>query len=237
MKRLLIPVFLSVALNANAQVLTCIKAQYDLPGGKDYYLETPEQYPEEGTTVISILVGKDGDVIDAQIDSARTTVKDYLQNRDCRRAARRSSFIMSEPADSLQGRIIYTVTKLSKYHVDSLQTELIVGIKESISSMNKKSSHELYKTDNIWTFLELDTRYGFIWQLHFNVNSGVSGSKHIVNANDLRGFSRESVPGRFKLYKTENMYNFILLDTFDGRTWQVQWSYDDKSRGIVEQIK
>ena len=176
---------------------------------------------------------KDGNVIDAQIDSIRTTVKDYFQNRECRLAAWRSSFIMSEPVDSLRGRIIYTVTKLSKYQIDSLQTELIVGIKETISSMNKKSNHELYKTDNIWTFLELDTRYGFIWQLNFSVNNGASGSKRIVNANDLRGFSREIVPGRFKLYKTENMYNFILLDQISGKMWQAQWAMDEENRGII----
>ena len=39
--------------------------------------------------------------------------------------------------------------------------------------------------------------------------------------------------GRFELYKTQNMYNFILLDTSSGATWQVQWSMEPENRGTV----
>tara|TARA_B110000902_G_scaffold202997_1_gene230645 strand:- start:316 stop:900 length:585 start_codon:yes stop_codon:yes gene_type:complete len=37
--------------------------------------------------------------------------------------------------------------------------------------------------------------------------------------------------GRFFLYPTTNIYNFILLDQIDGRTWQVQWNIDKDKRG------
>ena len=36
--------------------------------------------------------------------------------------------------------------------------------------------------------------------------------------------------GRFKLYPTDNSYNFIMVDVIDGRTWQVQWSIDEDKR-------
>ena len=36
--------------------------------------------------------------------------------------------------------------------------------------------------------------------------------------------------GRFFLYPTENIYNFLLLDQIDGRTWQVQWSTEESKR-------
>ena len=36
--------------------------------------------------------------------------------------------------------------------------------------------------------------------------------------------------GRFKLYPTGNMYNFVMVDVIDGRTWQVQWNIDDDTR-------
>lgn len=39
--------------------------------------------------------------------------------------------------------------------------------------------------------------------------------------------------GRFFLYPTSNMYNFILLDQIDGRTWQVQWSTEEKNRMVL----
>ena len=48
----------------------------------------------------------------------------------------------------------------------------------------------------------------------------------------------DSALRRFKLYPTQNIYTFLLLDTINGRTWQVQWSLDNKAvRGIVGEIK
>ena len=44
---------------------------------------------------------------------------------------------------------------------------------------------------------------------------------------------KDTFNGRYELYKTQNLYNFILLDTATGATWQVQWSQDVKSRGIM----
>ena len=36
--------------------------------------------------------------------------------------------------------------------------------------------------------------------------------------------------GRFKLYPTGNMYNFIMVDVINGKTYQVQWSTKKDSR-------
>lgn len=43
----------------------------------------------------------------------------------------------------------------------------------------------------------------------------------------------QKVAPAYKLYKTDNMYNFILLDTESGAVWQPQWSYDANKRGIL----
>ena len=39
--------------------------------------------------------------------------------------------------------------------------------------------------------------------------------------------------GRFILYPTQNIWNFILLDQINGNTWQVQWSIDSQSRLVL----
>ena len=39
--------------------------------------------------------------------------------------------------------------------------------------------------------------------------------------------------GRFFLYPTENIYNFILLDQIDGRAWQVQWNIEKSDRTVL----
>ena len=49
----------------------------------------------------------------------------------------------------------------------------------------------------------------------------------------LNRVNQKAAPG-YKLYKTDNMYNFILLDTESGNVWQAQWSYDADKRGIVK---
>lgn len=36
--------------------------------------------------------------------------------------------------------------------------------------------------------------------------------------------------GRFELYPTKNIYNFILIDTKKGYTYQVQWHTKESSR-------
>ena len=40
--------------------------------------------------------------------------------------------------------------------------------------------------------------------------------------------------GRFKLYPTGNMWNFIMVDVIDGRTWQVQWNIDENKRLVYK---
>ena len=39
--------------------------------------------------------------------------------------------------------------------------------------------------------------------------------------------------GRFKLYPTGNMYNFIMVDVINGRTWQVQWNNSENKRLVI----
>jgi hypothetical protein len=54
--------------------------------------------------------------------------------------------------------------------------------------------------------------------------------------NTLSDISRINIEdeknGRFFLYPTTNIYNFILLDQIDGRTWQVQWGKEEE-RAVI----
>jgi len=96
---------------------------------------------------------------------------------------------------------------------------------------NPDAIYQLSPTQNMWTFLKLDTRNGKITQVHFSVGDGDRGE---LTLNSLPlAYGEDAKVGRFRLYPTENIYNFILLDQIDGRTWQVQWSYKLENRGIV----
>lgn len=88
--------------------------------------------------------------------------------------------------------------------------------------------YKLFPTENMWTFLKLNTRNGRIWQVQYDVK-GNDRFEISLNLFELVTIAEE-VNGRFNLYPTQNMYTFILLDQLNGKTWQVQWSTDrDKS--------
>ena len=52
-----------------------------------------------------------------------------------------------------------------------------------------------------------------------------------INSQDLRSDGGYG-SGCFELYPTKNMYQFILIDKTDGRTWHVQWGTELSKRWI-----
>ncbi len=90
--------------------------------------------------------------------------------------------------------------------------------------------YRLFATKNIYTFIKLNTRNGQMWQIQWGTG------KYDTFATLLSDISRvnkeEERNGRFFLYPTTNIYNFILLDQIDGRAWQVQWG-DKKDRMVI----
>lgn len=91
----------------------------------------------------------------------------------------------------------------------------------------------LFKTDNMWTFLLLDTRLGLVYQVQYSVDDK-KGGRWILPLNEQPLVdSQDGKDGRFTLYRTENIWNFLLLDQDNGRTWQCQFTVSDKgARGV-----
>ena len=85
--------------------------------------------------------------------------------------------------------------------------------------------YKFYPTENIYNFLKLDTRTGRIEQVQWSLDTNKEGSV-TINNEDL-SWSSCSL---FELYPTQNMYQFLLLDKTNGRTWHVQWGMKDKER-------
>jgi hypothetical protein len=91
-------------------------------------------------------------------------------------------------------------------------------------------AYRLFATKNMYTFIKLNTRNGQMWQVQWGTESKYQFQ------NTLSDISRvdkdEERNGRFFLYPTPNIYNFILLDQIDGRVWQVQWSTNPNERTV-----
>ncbi|MDZ7649814.1 MAG: hypothetical protein U5K54_23225 [Cytophagales bacterium] len=90
--------------------------------------------------------------------------------------------------------------------------------------------YRLFSTKNLYTFIKLDTRNGKMWQVEWS--TGDDTFQVPLSLTTLVS-SVEEKKGRFFLYPTINIYNFILLDQIDGRVWQVQWSTEAKNRLVV----
>ena len=88
--------------------------------------------------------------------------------------------------------------------------------------------YRMFRTQNIYTFLKLDTRTGQVWQVQWGNDTGFRWVAPI-NLKPLA----DGRAGRFTLHPTPNVYTFILLDQEDGRTWQLQWGKEDGYRFIA----
>ena len=93
-------------------------------------------------------------------------------------------------------------------------------------------NYKLYPTDNRWYFIKLDTRNGKMTQVQFSVEGNEYRFETILNDIPLVD-KKDEREGRFELYPTENIYNFILLDTLAGSCWQVQWHTEPTNRAVV----
>lgn len=90
--------------------------------------------------------------------------------------------------------------------------------------------YKLYKTQNIYTLIELDTATGALWQVQYGMNNSSSKMKVALDDSSLLFSWETPYPGRFELYPTENVYTFILVDQVEGYTYQVQWSTNPQQR-------
>jgi hypothetical protein len=108
---------------------------------------------------------------------------------------------------------------------------MFIGCDFQTANTSFVAKFDLFETENMWTFIELDTITGMMWQIQYDVQGDNRGGVEL-NTQDLAN-GKEKIPGRFTLHKTKNIYNFILLDQIDSGTWQVQWSTEKENRGVI----
>lgn len=109
------------------------------------------------------------------------------------------------------------------------------GAGKETESANRQNSffpvtYQLFPTQNIWTFLKLNTRNGLIWQVQYDIE-GDNRFETYLNLIPLVEEEKET-DNRFTLYPTQNIWTFILFDQIDGKSWQVQWNQEPENRGI-----
>ncbi len=137
-----------------------------------------------------------------------------------------SAFIAAQAQDIPSVKINDDIVLTPK---DSLLFDYLDGFRMQL----RKPRYKLYPTENTWTLLKLDTVTGQIWQVQYSVDDSPRMEYVLNDYVRIDPEVDEIVCGRFVLQETKNMYNFILLDTIDGRCWQVQWNIDKGKRGVL----
>ena len=110
---------------------------------------------------------------------------------------------------------------------DSLLFEQLIVFQDQL----REPIYKLYPTQNMYTFLELNTMTGQIWIVQWSTSG--NRMKYVLDIEERIFSWDEKIAGRFELYPTENMYNFVLLDNIKGYCWQVQWSFDQDKRLVI----
>jgi len=100
-----------------------------------------------------------------------------------------------------------------------------------IISTDSAVVYRLFSTRNMYNFIKLNTRTGQMWQVQWGMDrkyrfESILSDIYLVTKDEEKN-------GRFFLYPTTNIYNFILLDQINGRTWQVQWAMKEKERMVI----
>lgn len=107
------------------------------------------------------------------------------------------------------------------------------SFKATDNANDPNATYKLYPTQNMWTFLKLNTANGKIWQVQYSVQGEEYRYETSLNLIPY-AVGEKAKPGRFTLYPTENMWTFLMLDQIDGTVYQVQWSREVENRGVIQ---
>ena len=121
-----------------------------------------------------------------------------------------------------------STTPQAKTANDSTLIKIHALLEDIDFRMQGLDRYKLYPTENMYNFLQLDTKTGKIdvvqWSLDDEEEFSVT-----LNGEDL---SYDTGCGTFELYPTKNIYQFLLLDKVTGRRWHVQWGFESSKRWI-----
>ena len=108
----------------------------------------------------------------------------------------------------------------------------------SCSTENKVNKvFELYTTKSDLVFLRLDTREGYIWMIEGSIDSSLTENEQILIQGHPMSFDNDPFIGRFELFPTENIYNFMMIDKKLGNVFQIQYLPSDSREASIKNGK
>ena len=97
--------------------------------------------------------------------------------------------------------------------------------------------------------LKLDSDTGEVWQVKISIETGEevatkidfisnktdSTFEKVTDFSDIMKNFRVAQNGRFELFPTDNIHEFLMVDTILGTTYQVQW-HDQQEKRLISAI-
>lgn len=121
-----------------------------------------------------------------------------------------------------------TVAEPPTVKLDSLTMDYLRSTHYMVERVHPR--YKIYKTDNTYILLKLDTATGRVWMVQYGMGKDTPRMEVAIDDTSLLWGFENITNGRYELYPTNNMYNFILIDTQIGTTYQVQWHTDADRR-------
>lgn len=123
--------------------------------------------------------------------------------------------------------IIITFLFAINLHAQDPDTSVINQMQKATMILPR---YKMYKTENNFILLKFDTRTGKAWMTQFR--SGETKSLEIPIEYFSLSYEWKSWNGRYDMYETNNIYKFIIVDTYTGKTYLLQWNVDEDKRFI-----
>jgi hypothetical protein len=124
-----------------------------------------------------------------------------------------------------------TAINSANQEVLSRRDSLLFEQLDKVQLQLREPIYKFYPTQNMYTFLELNTVTGQIWIVQWSTSG--NRMKYTLSEEEQIYAWDTPIAGRFELYPTENMYNFVMLDNIKGYCYQVQWNFDVDKRFVI----
>lgn len=124
--------------------------------------------------------------------------------------------------------ILRTVVDGPAPQQDPVLVDYLDAIYRQVESSNPR--FKMYKTTHEYILLKLDSATGRVWMVQYGMGEKSSRMEIAVDDSSPLSDADIAINGRFQLYPTNNSYNYIMIDTHVGTTYQVQWHTEPNKR-------
>lgn len=132
------------------------------------------------------------------------------------------------PDGTLLKDILRTVVDAPAEQVDPTVMQYLNAIYNQVAAANPR--FKMYKTSHDYILVKLDTATGRVWMVQMGMGDKSTRREVAVDDSSPLCDHDVAVNGRFELYPTNNSYNYIMIDTQLGTTYQVQWHTEPGKR-------